>query len=154
MIAPGSKAPDFELTDQDGNTVSLAGLLADGALIVYFYPADFTPGCTREACTLRDMQDDLEASGLRVVGISPQDSESHRRFADKHGLNFILLADTDKEAVRAYGVDGPLGFGVRRASFLIGPDGKIEDAVLADFRIGKHEAFFRRVAAHAARQPT
>jgi peroxiredoxin Q/BCP len=78
---------------------------------------------------------------LRVVGVSPQDVESHRRFADKHDLNFPLLADPDKLAVKAYDVDGPLGFGVRRGTYLIGQDGRIEDSVLADLRIGAHEAF-------------
>ncbi|MDH3647723.1 MAG: peroxiredoxin [Gammaproteobacteria bacterium] len=146
MIALGSQAPDITLPDQDGNTVNLHSLLSSGPLILYFYPADFTPGCTKEACNLRDMHDDLLSSGLRVVGVSPQDSESHRRFADKHKLDFLLLADPDKIAVRAYDVDGPLGFGVRRASFLIGQNGIIEDAVLADLRIDRHEAFFRRAA--------
>ncbi|NNF60836.1 MAG: peroxiredoxin [Gammaproteobacteria bacterium] len=150
MLRPGSKAPDFSLPDQHGNTVTLTELLAEGPLLLYFYPADFTPGCTKEACTLRDMQDDLVASGLRVVGISPQDSDSHQRFADKHNLNFTLLADTDKQAVRAYDVDGPLGFGVRRASFLIDRDGSIADALLADFRIERHDEFFRSAAGRAA----
>ncbi|MDH3588111.1 MAG: peroxiredoxin [Gammaproteobacteria bacterium] len=150
MLAPGSTAPDFSLPDQDGNTVSLGALLEDGPLILYFYPADFTPGCTKEACSLRDMQDDLLASGLRVVGVSPQDSASHQRFADKHKLGFTLLADTGKNAIKAYDVDGPLGFGVRRGSFLIGKDSRIIDAVLADFRIDRHDEFFRRAAQRAA----
>jgi len=149
MIATGSRAPNITLPDQDGNSVDLAELLNSGPLILYFYPADFTPGCTKEACNLRDMQDDLLASGLRVVGVSPQDSESHRRFSDKHQLGFTLLADTDKSAVKAYDVDGPLGFGVRRASFLIDQDGMIADAVLADFLIERHDAFFRRAAQRA-----
>ena len=76
-----------------------------------------------------------------MVGVSPQDVESHRRFADKHGLNFPLLADPDKTVVKAYDLDGPLGFGVRRGTYLIGRDGKIQDSVLADLRIGAHEAF-------------
>lgn len=143
MIKPGNPAPSFSLPDQDGNLVQLSQLLAIGPLILYFYPADFTPGCTREACSLRDMHDDLVASGLRVVGVSPQDSDSHRRFAEKHQLNFTLLADTEKQAVRAYDVDGPLGFGVRRASFLIDANGIIVDALMADLRIERHEQFFR-----------
>lgn len=150
MLKPGDKAPDFTLRDQDGNDVSLSELLVGGPVIVYFYPADFTPGCTKEACSLRDMHDELTSGGLRVVGISPQDSASHRRFADKHGLPFRLLADPEKTAARAYDVDGPLGIGVRRASFLVGADGRIEDALQADFMIGRHEAFFRRAAERAA----
>ena len=150
MIRPGADAPGFTLQDQDGATVTLDALLSDGPLVLYFYPADFTPGCTKEACSVRDMQGDLVASGLRVVGVSPQDVDSHRRFADKHHLNFRLLSDPDKQAVRAYDVDGPLGFGVRRASFLIDAGGVIEDAVMADFQISRHEDFMRRAAARMA----
>ena len=144
MLANGSLAPDFDLADQDGRRQTLSSLLAEGPLILYFYPADFTPGCTKEACSFRDLQKDLVAARLRVVGVSPQDAESHRRFAEKHGLNFPLLADPDKKAVKAYDVDGPLGFGVRRGTYLIGADGTIEDSVLADLRIAEHEAFVKR----------
>lgn len=144
MLANGSKAPEFNLSDQDGKRHSLQSLLSTGPLILYFYPADFTPGCTKEACSFRDLQSELLAAGLRVVGVSPQDSDSHRRFAAKHGLNFTLLADPDKQAVKAYELDGPLGFGVRRGTYLIGQDGRIQGSVLADLRIGAHEAFVRQ----------
>ena len=143
MLAKGTKAPDFELADQDGRKHTLKALLADGPLILYFYPADFTPVCTKEACSFRDLHQELMKAKLRVVGVSPQDVASHRRFADEHSLNFPLLADPDKVAVKAYDLDGPLGFGVRRGTYLIGRDGRIEDAVLADLRIGAHEAFVR-----------
>ena len=143
MLAKGAKAPEFELADQDGRKHTLKALLADGPLILYFYPADFTPGCTKEACSFRDLHQELMKAKLRVVGVSPQDVASHRRFADEHSLNFPLLADPDKVAVKAYDVDGPLGFGVRRGTYLISRDGRIEDAVLADLRIGAHEAFVR-----------
>jgi peroxiredoxin Q/BCP len=76
--------------------------------------------------------------------VSPQDEASHRRFAEKHDLNFPLLADPDKLAVKAYDLDGPLGFGVRRGTYLIGTDGRIQDSVLADLRIGVHEAFVKK----------
>lgn len=143
MLKPGARAPHFTLPDHEGREVSLAELLRSGSLVLYFYPADFTPGCTREACSIRDMHDELADAGLSVAGISPQDSASHERFRREHGLQFILLADPDKSVVRAYGVDGPLGIGVRRATFLIGPDGVVLDAVLADLRIHRHEAFIR-----------
>jgi peroxiredoxin Q/BCP len=143
MLNKGTKAPEFRLSDQDGRTHTLKSLLADGPLILYFYPADFTPGCTKEACTFRDLHQELLKARLRVVGVSPQSVESHQRFAAKHGLNFPLLADPDKAAVKAYDLDGPLGFGVRRGTYLIGPDGVIKNAVLADLRIGAHEAFVR-----------
>jgi peroxiredoxin Q/BCP len=141
MLANGTKAPSFELADQDGRRHTLASLLADGPLILYFYPADFTPGCTKEACSFRDLHQELMKAKLRVVGVSPQDVDSHRRFADKHELNFPLLADLDKAVVKAYDLDGPLGFGVRRGTYRIGCDGLIVDSVLADLRIGAHEAF-------------
>lgn len=150
MLAKGSVAPDFELTDQGGRKRTLSSLLSDGPLILYFYPADFTPGCTKEACSLRDLQQDLVKANLRVVGVSPQDTDSHRRFAEKHGLNFTLLADPDKRVIKAYEVDGPLGIGVRRGTYLIGRDGRIRDSVLADFRIGAHEAFVKTALAAGA----
>jgi peroxiredoxin Q/BCP len=144
MLANGQKAPDFELPDQDGQKQTLKALLKDGPLILYFYPADFTPGCTKEACSFRDLHQELLKAKLRVVGVSPQDVDSHRRFAETHGLNFPLLADPDKKVVKAYDLDGPLGFGVRRGTYLIGKDGTIRDSVLADLRIGAHEAFVKK----------
>jgi len=144
MLKAGDKAPDFTLPDQDGNEVSLHALLRQGPVVLYFYPADFTPGCTQEACSIRDMHDEIAAAGMRVVGVSPQDADSHARFRDKHSLPFALVADPEKLAVKAYDVDGPLGIGVRRATFLVGADGVIQDAVLADLRIGRHEEFIRK----------
>jgi peroxiredoxin Q/BCP len=149
MLKAGDRAPNFTLPDQDGRELSLAQLLKDGPVVLYFYPADFTPGCTKEACTIRDMHDEIAAAGMRVVGVAPQDAASHARFRDKHGLPFTLLADPDKAVIKAYGVDGPLGIGVRRATFLVGADGVIGDAVLADIRIGRHEEFIRAAIAAA-----
>ena len=143
MLEKGAKAPEFELPDQDGRRHTLGSLLADGPVVLYFYPADFTPGCTKEACSFRDLHQELLRAKLRIVGVSPQDVESHRRFADRHHLNFLLLADPDKSVVKAYDLDGPLGFGVRRGTYLIGSDGRIRDSVLADLRIGAHEDFVR-----------
>lgn len=150
MLGPGDRAPDFTLPDQDGRDISLPELLEDGPLVLYFYPADFTPGCTKEACTIRDMHGEIAAAGMRVVGIAPQDAASHARFRAEHKLPFTLLADRDKSVIRAWGVDGPLGIGVRRATFLVGGDGVIQDAVLADIRIGRHEEFIRAAIAAAA----
>jgi peroxiredoxin Q/BCP len=143
MLKNGTQAPEFNLADQSGKRHSLKSLLAQGPLILYFYPADFTPGCTKEACNFRDLQQELVRARLRVVGISPQDVDSHRKFAAKHDLNFTLLADTDKSAIKAYDVEGPLGFGVRRGTYLIGTDGRIVNSVVADLRIGAHEAFVK-----------
>lgn len=142
MLSPGTMAPEFELPDESGEQVSLAALLRQGPLILYFYPADFTPGCTKEACAIRDIHDDLIAVGLQVVGVSPQDSESHTRFRAQHELPFRLLSDVDKAAVRAYDVDGPFGV-VRRVTYLIDASGRIEDALQADVLVGRHTAFIQ-----------
>jgi peroxiredoxin Q/BCP len=147
MLKPGERAPEFTLPDQDSRERSLTSLLGDGPLILYFYPADFTPGCTAEACTLRDLHTEIQHAGLRVVGVSPQAPESHRRFREKYSLPFTLLSDRDKTVVRMYEVDGPLGIGVRRATFLIDQGRIVQDAVLADFRIGRHEQFVRNAVA-------
>jgi thioredoxin-dependent peroxiredoxin len=130
--------------------VSLSTLLRHGPLILYFYPADFTPGCTKEACALRDLHGEILAAGLSVAGVSPQDPASHRAFREKHQLPFTLLADVDKFVIRMYDVRGPLGFGVRRATYLIDQARYIRAAVLADFRIAEHEEFVRKAVALSA----
>ena len=89
------------------------------------------------------MHEDISADAIRVIGISPQDENSHTRFRQKHRLPFTLLADTDKSVVRAFGADGPLGIGVRRATFLIDSDQTVRDVVVADVRIGRHTEFIR-----------
>ena len=147
MLKNGEKAPDFTLPDQDGRSRRLSELIDGKPLILYFYPADFTPGCTKEACDLRDLHARILASGLRVVGVSPQSPESHRRFREEHSLPFTLLSDEGKTAIKAFDVDGPLGIGVRRATFLIDGKQRIVDAVLADLRIGRHQEFVERAIA-------
>ena len=144
MLKPGIEAPGFTLPDHDGRPRRLSDLVAEGPLILYFYPADFTPGCTREACDLRDLHARILSAGLRVFGVSPQSPDSHRRFRKEHALPFTLLSDEDKVAIKAYDVEGPLGIGVRRATYLIEARGRIADAVLADFNVGKHQAFVER----------
>ena len=150
MLAMGGRAPEFTLPDQDEQSVSLSTLLRHGALILYFYPADFTSGCTREACSIRDLYAEIQQAGLDVAGISPQSPASHRAFREKYKLPFRLLSDVDKFVIRMYDVRGPLGFGVRRATYLVDQARYIRSAVLADFRIGQHEAFIRRVVALSA----
>ena len=93
MLTVGSRAPEFVLQDNSGKDVSLSDLLQNGPLILYFYPADFTPGCTKEACSIRDIHNDIQSVGLQVAGISPQDVESHDRFRKEHELPFVLLCD-------------------------------------------------------------
>ncbi len=147
MLKNGTQAPAFTLPDADGTDVSLGDLVAEGPLVLYFYPADFTPGCTKEACAIRDMHGDLLASGLRIVGVSPQDGDSHRHFAEQHELPFPLLSDVGKRVIKDYDVDGPLGFGVRRGTYLIDGSGTIVDGVLADLSIGRHiESIERAIA--------
>jgi thioredoxin-dependent peroxiredoxin len=150
MLAMGARAPEFTLPDQDERNVSLSTLLRDGSLILYFYPADFTPGCTREACALRDLHGEILQAGLDIAGVSPQDPASHRAFREKYHLPYTLLSDVDKSVIRMYEVRGPLGFGVRRATYLIDQARYIRGAVLADFRITEHEDFVRKAVALSA----
>jgi peroxiredoxin Q/BCP len=150
MLAMGGRAPEFTLPDQDRQSVSLSTLLRHGPVILYFYPADFTPGCTRQACALRDLHGEILQAGLELAGVSPQSPESHRKFREKHQLPFTLLSDVDKFVIRMYDVLGPLGFGVRRATYLIDQARYIRAAVLADFRIAAHEAFVRKAVAMSA----
>ena len=144
MLKPGSNAPEFILPDENGIDVSLSSLLNENPLILYFYPADFTPGCTREACAFRDMHNDIIAVGLQVIGISPQNGDSHKRFREEHNLPFTLLSDEDKVAIKMYDVDGPFGIGVRRATYLVTQGAKIQDALQADVLINKHKEFIER----------
>jgi peroxiredoxin Q/BCP len=122
MLEAGSTAPEFMLPDDRGGETTLSDLLKNGPLILYFYPADFTPGCTKEACSIRDIHTDIQSVGLQVAGVSPQDVDSHKRFRDRYDLPFVLLSDPDKVAIKMYDVDGPFGVGVRRATFLINED--------------------------------
>jgi peroxiredoxin Q/BCP len=144
MLAVGSRAPEFTLPDQDGRDISLTTLLHAGPLILYFYPADFTPGCTKEACIVRDVYAQIREAGLNIAGISPSGVTKHRDFREKYKLPFTLLCDADKSVIKMYEVNGPLGFGVRRVTYLIDSARNIRDAVRADFRIETHEDFIRR----------
>lgn len=145
MLDAGDTAPDFSLTASDGSQITLDHLLADGPLILYFYPADFTPGCTAEACEIRDRHDDIRSVNANVVGVSPQNTASHNRFRDKYDLPFPLLEDTKKTVIKAYGANGPMGMGVRRVTYLIGQDKIIVRRVLADFAIKHHVQFIDQV---------
>jgi thioredoxin-dependent peroxiredoxin len=123
----GDKAPAIEGTDQDGKPWKLADQTGKKAVLLYFYPKDDTPGCTKQACGLRDQMTDLQKENVEVVGVSFDSTESHQKFREKHKLNFTLLADTDGKIADAYGVRrGPGAKMARRASFLIGKDGTIK----------------------------
>lgn len=123
-------APDFSLADADGNVHSLADYKGKW-LVLYFYPKDDTPGCTVEACSLRDARDDIAELGAEIVGISRDDAASHEKFKAKHTLNFTLLSDPDKTVMDAYGVWGKKMFGkegVLRKTFIIDPNGTVVKA--------------------------
>ena len=130
MLKPNDIAPDFELQADDGSTVRLSDLRGR-KVVLYFYPKDDTPGCTIEACEFRDRVKDLDAGGAVVLGVSPDTVESHRKFRDKYGLDFRLLADTDHRVAEAYGVwqqksmYGRKYWGVARTTFLIDEEGRI-----------------------------
>jgi len=132
-LAPGDVAPDFSLPDADGRTVSLSALRGQ-RVIVYFYPAAMTPGCTKEACDFRDNLGVLADAGLTVLGISPDTPEKLARFRDKESLNFALLADPGRDVLKAYGAYGEKTMygkktvGVIRSTFVIGADGTVQRA--------------------------
>jgi peroxiredoxin Q/BCP len=153
MLKEGERAPEFTLPDETATDRSLTDFLSTGPIVLYFYPADFTPGCTRQACVLRDLHEEIQRAGLRIVGVSPQSPESHAKFRAKYNLPFVLLSDQHKAVIKMYGVNGPLGFGVRRASFLIDGSRRIRDAVLADFMIGRHSDFVRKAIMLRAANP-
>ena len=133
MLEAGANAPDFTLPDQDGNEISLADLKGE-TFVLYFYPRADTPGCTTQACGVRDRGSEYEAAGVRVIGISPDTVEAVKKFADKYDLGFTLLADADHAVAERYGtwveksMYGKKYMGVQRATFIVGPDGKIAKA--------------------------
>ncbi len=130
MVTEGQEAPDFTLPDQDGNEVTLSELRGQ-PVVLYFFPKADTPGCTAQACGVRDHRNDYEGTGARVVGVSPDTVTSQRKFADKYGLDFTLLADENHEVADLYGVwgekkmYGKTYLGVTRATFLIDPVGTV-----------------------------
>lgn len=127
----GDPAPDFSLADADGNTVSLAELKGK-RVVLYFYPRDSTPGCTKEACAFRDNYEAYQAKDVVVLGVSADDAKSHQKFINKHNLPFPLLVDEGAEVATAYGSYGLKKFmgkeymGISRSTFVIGPDGTLE----------------------------
>lgn len=133
LLMPGDTAPDFTLPDADGNQVTLSALRGQ-RVIVYFYPAAMTPGCTKESCDFRDAGADLSGAGVSVLGISPDPPAKLAKFRDKEGLTFPLLSDPDRDVLRAYGaygekkLYGKTTVGVIRSTFVIGPDGTVEKA--------------------------
>lgn len=143
MIEPGEKAPDFELPDQDGNLVNLSGLRGQ-PVVVYFYPKAATPGCTVQACGVRDHRADYEKAGAVVLGVSPDSVAKVKKFHEQEGLNFLLLADEDHAAAEAYGVwvqksmYGRTYWGNERTTFVIDGDGRVAQ-VLRKVKPAEHD---------------
>lgn len=133
-LAPGALAPDFTLAADDGTDLTLSDLRG-GRVVLYFYPKAETSGCTTEACEFRDATPDFHAKGARVIGISPDPVAKQVKFRDKHALSFTLLSDTEHSVAEAYGVwvekkmYGNTYMGVERSTFVIGPDGVVEEAL-------------------------
>ncbi len=127
----GERAPEFELMDDEGNLRKLSDYRGQ-TIVLYFYPRDNTPGCTKEACSFRDAYADFREAGVEVIGISPDSEQSHAKFKSKYELPFTLLADPDRSVCKAYGVWGPKKMagreyeGVYRTTFVIDPDGVIK----------------------------
>ena len=134
MVEQGQQAPDFELASESGERVRLSDLRGK-PVVLYFYPKDDTPGCTREACGFRDAYGEFEERGAVVLGVSPDDEASHARFKEKYGLPFTLLADPEHEVAEAYGAwrekknYGKTYWGVHRSTFVIDPDGTVARAM-------------------------
>ncbi len=133
-LAPGAPAPDFRLEADDGSSVALEDLRGE-RVVLYFYPKDDTSGCTTQACGFRDHTAEFDAAGARVIGVSPDSLASHTKFRNKHGLTFTLLSDPDHAVAEAYGVwveksmYGRKYMGIERSTFVIGPDGSLEQAL-------------------------
>ena len=131
MLEAGQKAPNFTLPDKDGNLVSLSDFIGK-KVVLYFYPKDNTPGCTRQACAFASLYDGFKAKNIQVIGISKDSVSSHVKFAEKYNLPFILLSDTELSAIKSYDVwqekkmCGKVGMGVVRTTFIIDEDGNIQ----------------------------
>ena len=134
MLTKGTKAPNFALADKDGNTVKLSDFLGK-KVVLYFYPKDNTSGCTKQALEFARLADEIKALGAVIIGINKDSAASHQKFAEKHSLPFILLSDTERTAIEAYGVwqekkmCGKTGMGIVRSTFIIDENGSIEKAM-------------------------
>jgi peroxiredoxin Q/BCP len=135
MVGAGTEAPDFELTSDAGEPVRLSSLRGR-PVVLYFYPKDDTPGCTKQACGLRDVYGELEERGVTVLGVSPDTEASHVKFKSKYGLPFTLLADPEHEVAELYGVwvektsFGRTSKGIKRSTFVIDADGNVGSAMI------------------------
>ncbi|WP_203741868.1 peroxiredoxin [Actinoplanes cyaneus] len=151
-IGKGDIAPDFELPDQDGTPRRLTALLADGPVVLFFYPAAMTKGCTAEACHFRDLAAEYQAAGVQRVGISKDAVEKQKLFAETHSFDYPLLSDPDSQTIAAYGVKRKIALGplsTKRLTFVIGTDQKVLDVIHSELDMNQHAADALRVAVAA-----
>lgn len=139
----GDEVPDFELPDQTGAKRSLSGLLADGPVVLFFYPAAMTGGCTKEACHFRDVASDFAAAGAQRVGISRDSVEKQKQFSDQHSFDYPLLSDAEGEVAKVFGVargklGQKLGAPVKRFTFVIGQDRKVRKVISSEMNMEMH----------------
>jgi len=137
-VRRGELAPDFTAPDQSGADVTLSSLLADGPVVLFFYPKAFTPGCTMESCHFRDLGAEYGAAGVRRVGISADPVDRQADFADRHGLDYPLLSDPDRSIAARYGVKRPGPLSNRRKTFVIGADRRIIEIIGSEFDMNIH----------------
>jgi thioredoxin-dependent peroxiredoxin len=139
VLNSGDVAPDFALPDQSGTIVRLSELLAHGPVVLFFYPAALSPGCTAEACNFRDLAAEFSQAGAQRVGISVDTVDKQKEFADKNSFDYPLVSDPDRAVAEGYGVRRHFGLiPVKRATFVIGQDGVIVEAIGSELRMNKH----------------
>lgn len=154
MLEAGAAAPDFTLPDQDGEELTLSDLRGE-TVVLYFYPRADTPGCTTQACGVRDRGADYKAAGARVIGVSPDEPEALKKFAEKFDLDFTLLADADHAVAEAYGAWGEKSMygkkymGILRNTYVIDPNGRVA-SVLPKVQPKKHDALVLKALAELA----
>ena len=137
-MKPGDRAPDFELPDVNGRLCTLSGLLAQGPVVLFFYPAAMTPGCTAQSCHFRDLAAEFETLGAQRVGISADTVQRQKHFSDTYAFDYPLLSDADGLVARAYGVKRGFGLPSKRTTFVIASDGRILDVIRSELNMQVH----------------
>jgi peroxiredoxin Q/BCP len=137
-VTAGDPAPDFTLPDHQGDDVTLSGFLGESNVVLYFYPKDFSPGCTAQACHFRDNYEDFTDLGAVVIGVSGDSPESHKRFVEEHLLPFILLSDGDNEVRKLYGATKGLGLLPGRVTYIIDRKGVVRHVFTSEINMRKH----------------
>ena len=153
-VKTGDRAPDFSLPDQNGQTVSLRDLVSKKIVVLYFYPADFSRGCTAEACSFRDSYEVFKEAGAEVVGVSSQSVDSHRRFAAENTLPFILLSDQNGEVRKLYGVSSTLGLIPGRVTYIIDKKGIVRHVFSSQLNPTKHVEEALQVLKEISNEPS